>query len=262
MTSHRSPVSCQDTEAWRALCQNESIGPIRAWRISFDRIMQSIVAAMQRSISYCPIRHESSGFGFLVHLLPAACQSTNLLVSSFAAIMFARPLIVTALRRALTARMMRQFLKTGMRSKVTWSRASQHVPEINPRKEGDSRKITWSRKVWPYEHYSPVATCPSYTPLRSPLFPRRSKFASGSRRWTLRRRSIPAAWYDKSLIWFVLLLRFVCEIARGSASVLPARKWLTHWSERSPSSAARTMLSRSEGERFGPHGDLLAQSST
>jgi len=61
----------------------------------------------------------------------------------------------------------------------------------------------------------------------------------------------PTAWYDKSLIWFVLLLRFVCEIARGLASVLPARKWLTHWSECSPLSAARTILPRSEGERSG-----------
>lgn len=86
-------ASTMEAEAWHALYQNESIGSIRARCISFDRIMQSIVATMQRSVSHCPIRHESSGFGFLVHLLPAACQSTNLLVSSFAAIMSVRPRI-------------------------------------------------------------------------------------------------------------------------------------------------------------------------
>ncbi|KAF7402277.1 hypothetical protein HZH66_004544 [Vespula vulgaris] len=33
----------------------------------------------QRSVSRCPIRHESSGFSFLLHLLSVACQSANLL---------------------------------------------------------------------------------------------------------------------------------------------------------------------------------------
>ena len=48
--------------------------------------MQSIVGGGQPSVSRRPIKHESSGFSFLLHLLPDACQPTNLLVSSLAAI--------------------------------------------------------------------------------------------------------------------------------------------------------------------------------
>lgn len=46
--------------------------------------MQSIVGGSQPTVSRRPIKHESSGFSFLLHLLPNACQPTNLPVTSLA----------------------------------------------------------------------------------------------------------------------------------------------------------------------------------
>lgn len=72
--------------AYDTLPRNEAFGSIQTRHISFEGIMQSIVSDGQPSVSRRPIKHESSGFSFLLHLLPDACQPTNLLVSSLAAI--------------------------------------------------------------------------------------------------------------------------------------------------------------------------------
>lgn len=48
--------------------------------------MQSIVGGSQPTVSRRPIKHESSGFSFLLHLLPNACHPTNLPVISLALI--------------------------------------------------------------------------------------------------------------------------------------------------------------------------------
>lgn len=66
----------------RMISPQKPSNPFR--HISFEGIMQSIVGGSQPTVSRRPIKHESSGFSFLLHLLPNACQPTNLPVISLA----------------------------------------------------------------------------------------------------------------------------------------------------------------------------------